>query len=143
VASKDALDNRRSWCDGQYGGMLNDLAVNLSMIWPTTRELWTYSIKQDYRAILRAIAMHQVERVTPRQGYELAKVGEIVFGISVKYNHEFILYPDSRSWIEARGPTVAACGKWAIITDMSHQSQFGKQYQDKEILLIHLQRRFE
>jgi hypothetical protein len=142
VALKDAIDNRPSkWFDGQYGFKLNELSLDLTAIWPTIRELWTYDIKTDYKAALKAIYQGRVKRVTLHEAYKLAKRGEVVIIISAKYGHEAAVYPDQRPWVEERGPTIAQAGKWNCITDCSHRWTFGKYWRDPEILFIHLERR--
>jgi hypothetical protein len=143
VGAKDCLDNRRSWYDGKYGGMLNDLSLNLIPIWPTICALWSYDIKADYRAALRAVHQGRVERVDCRGAYELAKRGEVVFVVSVKLNHECIVYPDFRPWNPDRGCTIAQCGTWRAITDISHKWAFGKQWRKADLLFVWIKSRIQ
>jgi hypothetical protein len=143
IGSKDALDNRPSPWGKHYGFMLSDLSLNLTPIWPTVHSMWSYSIKEDYQSAKRAILQGHIERVTCRQAFDLAKRGEVIFIISIKYNHEAIAYPDSRPWNEYRGCRIANVGKWNVITDMSHLWTFGKNWKDEEILYVHLTRRGE
>lgn len=148
VSAKDCLDDRPSrWFDGQYGFMLSDLHLDLTAIWPTIREMWIYDIKADYRAALRAIYQGRVEAVDCREAYELAKQGEVVFVISTtifdRYElcHEAIVYPDMRPWNPDRGCTIAQCGRYCCITDISHRWTFGKYWRKINILFVWLRRR--
>jgi hypothetical protein len=138
VASRDALDNRdHSTWGRHYGFYLDDISLDISNVFPTAFSILRYSIHEAYIKVMQGIKNGKIESVNAKEAYELAKVGEVVWVISDKYNHEGIIYPDQRRWIPERGCRFAQCGKYNTIRDISHKYCFGKWWKDPEIKYIH------
>jgi hypothetical protein len=139
IAAWDAIDCRQGNWHG-YGYMLDDLPLDVSMLFPTAGSIMMCSPSEGYRRAMFAEQRGRLESVTMYRAWELAKIGEVVLIISARYNHVCICYPDSRPYIKERGVRVANVGKFNVITDISHRYIFGKSYLNPEIKFYHIKR---
>jgi hypothetical protein len=139
IAAWDVIDDRPGNWRG-YGYMLDDLPLDVSMLFPTAGSIMMCSPQEAYRRASFAEQRGQLELVSMYRAWELARVGEVVLILSARYNHVAIVYPDLRPWVAERGVRVANVGRFNVITDIRHKWVFGKCWRDKEIRMYWIKR---
>ena len=142
VAARDTLDNRdhRYW-GTTYGFLIDDLQLDISMIFPNSFSILRISIKDAYNIVVRAIRQKRIESVSCEQAFYLAQKGEVVWIISAYRNHEAIVYPYYGEYDAEKGCKIAQAGYYNTIDWISSDKCFGKGWKSKEILFIHFKAR--
>ena len=144
VGARDVLDNREhSYWGNTYGFWIDDLQLDISIIFPTSFSILRISIKEAYNIVVRAISQKRIESVSCEQAFYLAQKGEVIWVISAKRNHEAIVFPKEGIYDTDKGCMIAQCGYYNTIDWISDEKCFGKRWKDKEILYIHFKRRMK
>ncbi len=143
VGARDVLDNREhSYWGNTYGFRIDDLRLDISVIFPTSFSILRISIKEAYNIVVKAIWQKRIEQVNGEQAFYLAQKGEVIWIISAKYNHEAIVFPIEGIYDPEKGCMIAQCGYYNVVDWISSEKCFGlKKWKDKEILYIHVKRR--
>lgn len=129
VFARDVLDYRSKEIK-KYCFFFNDFYYDVSPVFPRKNNIYMSIRKAYYKAII-AQTKGLIKVLTAEKAQEQANKGKLIWGISRKYNHEFIVFPGE--WSETEGCWVAQAGDKNGIFRISAPEVFRSNWQDKEI----------
>lgn len=135
IMARDFLDKR---CNHVWimGDLINHYDYDIRCINPnagvTTCILGT-SIADAYDNVMRYSDARMVLEWTAKEAQHRANSGYVVWGVSKKYDHEFIVCPDWKGFYDKRGVLVAQAGYYNGIFYITDKKAFGVAGLDPEI----------
>jgi hypothetical protein len=129
VFARDILDcrtkKRKTYCF-----YFNDFYYDISPVFPKLNSIYI-NIPRAYKRANKAAAKNRIVLHSMRQAQRQANQGKLIWGISAKYNHEFIVFPGE--WSKEKGCWIAQAGDKNGIFRISDKAVFGKNWKDSEI----------
>lgn len=129
VFARDIIDYREKKRK-KYCFYFNDFYYDVSPVFPKKNNIYM-NISRAYNKALNAEKKGLIISWTAKEAQERANIGKLIWGISAKYNHEFLVCPGI--WSDTVGCWVAQAGEVNGIFRISDFEVFRKNWQDKEI----------
>ena len=137
VFARDILDDtvkkKKKYCF-----YFADFRYDLSPVFPKPRYIYM-NIQKAYKRAIRAAARNQIIVHSSKQAQKRANKGKLIWGVSAKYNHEFLICPGE--WSRKEGCWVAQAGEKNGIFRISAAEVFGKNWNDPEIMFYEFKER--
>lgn len=129
VFARDILDYRTKK-KKTYCFYFDDFYYDLSPVFPKVNSIYI-NIPRAYKRAAKAAAKNLIILHSMRQAQRRANKGKLIWGISAKYNHEFLVYPGE--WSREKGCWIAQAGDKNGIFRISDKAVFWKNWKDSEI----------
>lgn len=129
VFARDILDYRTK-DKKKYCFYFDDFMYDVTPVFPKKNSIYM-NIQRAYKRATKAAAQNLITLYTMKQAQIRANQGVLVWGISAKFNHEFLVCPGE--WSSTEGCLVAQAGQVNGIFRISDKAVFGKNWKDSEI----------
>lgn len=129
VFARDVLDDRKKNVE-KYCFFFSDFHYNITPIFPKKNNIYM-SISKAYKKAFKAEKNKLIISLTAKQAQIKSNKGKLIWGISKKFNHEFLVCPGE--WSDSEGCWVAQAGEVNGIFRISANEVFRKNWQDKDI----------